>query len=57
MSPEQATEARELQLALKENLKAQIDAMLIVSVDFDDFDGENRAKTVTFKGHWNPVIK
>ena len=40
------------QLALKENLKAQIDRMLVTDVAYDDFDDENRAQTVTFKGFW-----
>lgn len=43
----------EQQHALKENLKAQIDRMLITDVEFDNHDNEQRARTVTFKGHWN----
>ncbi len=47
MTPEQQQEA------LKENLKAQIDRMLITEVDFDNFDEEQRAQKVTFTGLWN----
>jgi len=42
----------EQQEALKENLKAQIDRMLLLNVEFDDHDDKQRAQTVTFTGIW-----
>jgi hypothetical protein len=47
----------EQQLAIKENLKAQIDRMLITDVEFNDFNEDNQAQTVTFKGFWNPLYE
>lgn len=47
MTPEEQQEA------LKENLKAQIDRMLVTEVDYDDFDDENRARSMHIKGLWN----
>lgn len=52
MAVPQCETPEEQQRLLKENLKAQIDRMLVTQVDFDDFDDRNRARTVTFKGHW-----
>lgn len=40
--------------ALKENLKAQIDRMLVTDVEYNDVDvtDKSRAPTMTIKGFW-----
>lgn len=53
-TPEEQKNWDKQQLALKENLKAQIDRMLVTNVEYNEVDAtdERHTPTMTIKGFW-----